>query len=95
MDTPITLAQGIKKTEEIELFEESLDLNEELIENNKEKANTTEILNVVSSVNSVGTEEREILKKNTILFAGLSFGLMFLWILIIRLNTFLKNYSMG
>ncbi len=91
--TTITLAQGIKKTEEIELFEESLDLNEELIENNKEKANTTEILNVVSSFNQVGTKERGLLKKYTILLAGLAFGLMFLFILGRQLNSFLIRYT--
>jgi hypothetical protein len=45
--TSITLAQGVKKTEEVKLFNESLKLNEELIANNKEKAEVTEILNVV------------------------------------------------
>ena len=91
--TTITLAQGIKKTEEIELFEESLDLNDQLIENNKEKANTTEILNVVSSFNSVGTKERDLLKKYTILLAGISFGLMLLFILGRQLNTYLLHYK--
>ena len=38
LGTSINLAQGIKKTSEIELFNESLKLNEELIENNIEKS---------------------------------------------------------
>jgi len=91
--TTITLAQGIKKTEEIELFEESLELNEELIENNKVKANTTEILNVVSSFNKVGTEERNFLKKNVVRLGALSFGLMLIFILGAQLNGFLKRYN--
>ena len=91
--TTITLAQGVKKTEEIELFDESLELNEELIENNKEKANTTEILNVVSSFNSVGTKERDLLKKYTILLGGVFFTLMLLVILGRQLNAFLVSYK--
>ena len=91
--TTITLAQGIKKTEEIELFNESLKLNEELIDNNKERASTTEILNVVSSFNKVGTKERSLFKKYTVLMAGLLCGLMLVFILVLRLNHFLLNYK--
>lgn len=91
--TTITLAQGAKKTEEIELFDESLDLNKELSENNKEKANTTEILNVVSSFNSVGTKERGIFKKYTILLALGLFSLMLLSILGLKLNKYLIEYK--
>lgn len=91
--TTITLAQGIKKTEEIELFDESLKLNEELVDNNKERANTTEILNVVSSFNSVGTKERNLLKKYTVLLALGFFGLMLLFILGRQLNSYLIHYK--
>ncbi len=91
--TTITLAQGVKKTEEIELFNESLKLNEELIDNNKERANTTEILNVVSSFNHVGTVERDLFKKYTLLLALSSFGLMLLFILGRQLNRYLLDYK--
>ncbi|MDJ0645972.1 MAG: hypothetical protein QNJ57_08335 [Flavobacteriaceae bacterium] len=93
--TTITLAQGVKKTEEIELFDESLKLNEELIVNNRKRANTTEILNVVSSFNKVGTKERGLLKKYTIRIGGLSFALMLLFIISRRLNIYLKSYNNG
>jgi len=90
--TAITLAQGVKKTNEIELFKESLELNEELIDNNKEKAETTEIVNVVSTFSKIGVKERSILKKWTFVL-GVSLGLvMLIVILLIRLNSYLKNY---
>ncbi len=90
--TAITLAQGVKKTNEIELFNESLELNEELIDNNKEKAETTEIVNVVSTFSEIGVKERSILKKWTFVLA-VSLGLvMLIVILLIRLNSYLKNY---
>ncbi|MBT8384911.1 MAG: hypothetical protein KJO83_04275 [Bacteroidia bacterium] len=93
MGTNITLAQGIKKTDELELFNESLKLNKELIENNKEKAETTEILNIVSDFSRIGQKERSIIKKMTFIL-GLGFGvLMLVFILLRQLNTYLINYK--
>jgi len=91
--TSITLAQSAKKTNELELFNESLELNKDLISNNKMKAETTDILNVVSTFSKVGIKERSILKKYTFLL-GIGFGLlMLLFILFKQLNTYLKNYK--
>jgi len=93
MGTNITLAQGAKKTDEIELFTQSLELNEELIDNNKTKAETTEILNVVSTFSKVGEKERGLFKKYTLLL-GIGFGLIMLaFILFRQLNLYLKNYQ--
>jgi len=91
--TSITLAQGVKKTEEVELFNESLKLNEELISNNKEKAETAEILNVVSAFANIGLKERAFYKKDTFQFGVLFFGLMFIFILFKQLNSYLINYQ--
>jgi len=91
--TSISLAQGAKRTNEIQLFNESLELNEDLIENNKEKAETTEIINVVSAFSKIGVKERDILKKKTILL-GLGLGLvMLVFILTFQLNRYLINYK--
>ena len=90
--TNISLAEGSKKRGEIELFNQRLKLGKELIDNNKEKANTTEILNVVSSFNKVGAKERELFKKYTFQLAGLLFGLMLVFILVRQLNNYLINY---
>ena len=93
LGTNITLAQGAKKTNEIQLFKESLELNEELIDNNKEKAETTEILNVVSTFSKVGVKERSLQKKKTfVLGLGLGF-VMLAFILFRQLNSYLINYK--
>ena len=93
LGTNITLAQGAKKTNEIQLFKESLELNEELIGNNKEKAETTEIINVVSTFSKVGVKERGLQKKWTFVL-GIGFGLlMLIFILFKQLNTYLINYK--
>jgi hypothetical protein len=90
--TSIILAQGIKKTEEVKLFQESLKLNEELIINNKEKAESTEILNIVSTFSKLGVKERTIYKKYTFQLAGLFLGLMLIFILGKQLNSYLLRY---
>ncbi|RPD97507.1 hypothetical protein EGM88_08435 [Aureibaculum marinum] len=93
MGTVITLAQGEKKTNEIELFNKSIALNKDLISNNKAKAETTDIINVVSTFSKVGEEERGILKRYTFLL-GVGFGLlMLLFILFRQLNKYLKYYK--
>ena len=93
--TNITLAQGAKKTNELELFNESLELNKDLISNNKAKAETTDILNVVSTFSKVGVKERGILKKYTFLL-GVGFGLlMLLFILLRQLNNYLIDYKVN
>ena len=90
--TSITLAQGVKKTEEIELFSESLDLNKDLITNNKEKAESTEILNIVSTFGKVGTQQRSILTKMTFLLGLGAVAVVMVFILLLQLNSFLLNY---
>lgn len=93
--TSITLAQGVKKTEEVELFNESLKLNQELIENNKEKAKSTEILNIVSTFNNIGEKERSIYKKKSFILGSASFLLMMAFILRKQANIYLSNYRMN
>jgi len=91
--TSISLAENSDKIGEIELFNERLKLGKELRDNNKEKASTLEILNVVSAFNKVGAKERAFLQKYTFQLAGLFFGLMLLFILLKQLNSFLKTYA--
>ncbi len=91
--TSITLAQGVKKTEEVELFNESLKLNEELIANNTEQARANEIMNVVSTFTSVGLKERKITSRYTFII-GIGAGLLtFIIMLFLQLNTYLLNYN--
>ncbi|PID69569.1 MAG: hypothetical protein CR989_00975 [Flavobacteriales bacterium] len=91
--TNISMAREDKKTNELKLFNESLNLNKKLVANNKDKAKTTDILNVVSSFSKVGIKERSIFKKYTFLL-GVGFGaLMFLFILLGQLNRYLKQYG--
>ncbi len=93
LGTSISLAQGAKRTSELELFNESLKLNEELVDNNKEKAESTEILNIVSSFSKVGIKETKIIKKKIFIF-GVGFGLLMLVLILFKqLNSYLVNYK--
>jgi len=92
LGTSITLAEGSKKTDELELFNESLRLNRELVENNKEKAESSEILNIVSDFSKIGKKESSLIKKMTIVL-GIGMGLLMLsFILLRQLNRFLLKY---
>ncbi|MCK0130241.1 hypothetical protein MWU59_01900 [Flavobacteriaceae bacterium F08102] len=91
--TSITLAQGAKKTNEIELFTESLKLNKELIDNNTKKAETSDIINIVSSFSEVGIKERDLFKKFTVQYGLLGGLLMLFFILLGQLNKYLVNYK--
>ena len=91
--TNITLAQGTKKTSEIELFKESLTLNKSLIENNIEKAETTEIINVISKFSKIGVKQRNIEKTMTFIL-GIGLGLlMLIFILLKQLNKVLIDFK--
>jgi len=91
--TSITLAQGVKKTEEVQLFQESLKLNEELIMNNKEKAESTDIVNIISTFSKLGVKERTIYRKYTFQLGVLFFSLMLIFILVKQLNSYLIVYK--
>ncbi len=91
--TSITLAQGVKKTEEVELFNESLKLNEELIDNNREKAEAAEILNVVSTFGNIGLKERTIFSKYTFIIGIGATLLVLIFMMLLQLNRYLLNYQ--
>lgn len=68
-------------------------MNEELILNNKEKAESTDIVNIVSTFSKVGVKERTIYKKNTFVF-GIAFGIIMLFIILLKqMNSYLIHYK--
>lgn len=91
--TNISLAEKSEDIGEIELFNQRLRLGKELIENNKDKAETSDILNVVSAFSKVGAKERGIVNKNAFIFSVIGFFLMTLIIAFFRLNKYLSNYN--
>lgn len=81
------------KPKEIELFETSTKINNNLRIVNEEKAMKSKIVNVVSSFQAIGYKKGGILSNNYLKFAVLGGVLMTLFLLLIKLNTYLEAYK--
>lgn len=87
---------GAKTTstpKEIELFKTSKNLNNDLKLVNNEKSTKSEIVNVVSSFQNIGSKAGGLLSNNYLKFAILGGTLMTLFLLLVKLNTFLEEYK--
>ncbi len=81
------------KDREIELFQTSRDLNNNLTYINNQKAEKSEIVNVVSSFQEIGNKSGRIRDSKPFLFFVLGAGIMILFLLLKELNVFLNNYK--
>ncbi len=93
--TSIDLGKNDSKSSnrELKLFETNLELNESLIDVNKDLSEKSEVINIVSNFQPIGHQVKEI-KKNKIFQLGLvGFSLMVIFLLLIKLNHFLNNYN--
>ncbi len=91
--TSIDMGSERTKTKELELFETNRIINDRLKKLAIEKANTYEIVNVISNFQPVGNEIKEISKNITFQLAVLAFAGMALLLLLGKLNNYLNNYS--
>ncbi len=77
---------------ELELFNTNSKLNEDLIKVNEKLSEKSEVINIVSNFQPVGHKVKEIQKNKGFQYALLGFISMILFLLAIKLNTFLENY---
>lgn len=92
--TTIDLAKNNKNSDkELELFNTSLRLNEELIDVNEDLSEKSDVINVVSNFQPIGHKVREIEKNKGFQYALVGFSLMITALLFIKLNSFLKAYE--
>ena len=82
-----------KKNREIELFSIVDKLNYNLTNLNREKAKNSDVINVISSFQQVGSKSETLLKSKPILFFILGVLLVVFYLLLIQLNKFLDNYK--
>ncbi len=75
---------------ELELFEMSLKLNEELVEVSDDLSEKSEIINIVSNFQPIGHKVKEIQKNKGFQYALIGIVLMIIVLLLIQLNAFLK-----
>ncbi|MDY8138667.1 hypothetical protein [Aquimarina sp. 2201CG5-10] len=93
--TSINLAEdtSVSSTTEIDLLLQSKELKEEKIQLNNLKANTENTINVISDFPAKGVLSKEFLKSKKILFPLILISLVFFILMLLSLNTYLKNYN--
>ena len=89
--TNIYLAELNAGNKEVMVFDKFLSLNEDLFEVNNRLTEEREVINVVSSFNSVGMSAKAWYRNYAIVGFIAGFALVFFWIQIVRINHFLQN----
>jgi hypothetical protein len=91
--TNIDLGGSKSTTKEIELFESSKEINEELGKTLEEKSEKYEVINIISNFQPIGNKIEGISENKAFQFAFLSALLMIGVLLFLKLNRFLENYK--
>ncbi len=91
--TSIDMGNRGNQNNEIQLFSISRNLNSNLSKINEDKAHKTEIVNVISSFQKIGSKEKGLLKNKMLVFAAIGILGTILVLLLIELNSFLNNYK--
>ena len=92
--TNINLGEnGTKDNKELSFINKMDELKSSLVRLNEERANKSSILNVISDFPRKGVKVKGILKSYKFLIPSILLGLTFLVLLLISLNTYLKNYK--
>lgn len=92
--TNINLAEnGESQNKELALVQERDVIREKLVELNKERANKSAILNVISDFPTRGVEQKGLWKSYKFVLPLSLLGLIFVFLGVLDLNSFLKNYN--
>ncbi len=91
--TNIDLGGKSSSTNELELFNTKRSLNEELKEITRNKSEKSDVINVISKLQSHGYEITGISKNLAFQIAALCVLLMILFLLLLQLNNYLENYK--
>ena len=91
--TNIFLSENVNHSKEVDIFDKYMLMNEQLIEVNKQLTAENEVVNVVSSFNSIGMKVKTWYKNFAALgFLG-GFVIMFLFISFSRMDKLLLNFD--
>lgn len=91
--TNIDLGGNKTTTKELDLFETSRQINTDLKNISSQKATKYEVINVISNFQPIGTEVKAVTRNYAFLLALLGAGFMILFLLTIRLNSYLNRYN--
>lgn len=86
-------SKDLAKPKEIELFSTVKGINNDLRSVNNERSQLSEIVNVVSYFQAIGAKQKGILGNKYLKFSLLGMLLMTVYLLFIKLNTFLNKYN--
>ena len=91
--TNINMSGEIKNLADIELFKINRNLDSYLTKIIEEKSEKDKIINVISSFQKVGNVSGGILKSSKFIYFSIGFIAMVLFLLLMKLNTFLDKYN--
>lgn len=91
--TNIDLGGTKRTTKELELFQTNRIINKDLKEISKDKSEKSEVLNIISNFQPIGYEIKGIDENYGLQAALLGIALMFLFLLLKQLDTYLNNYK--
>lgn len=91
--TSINTGTSKKSAKELELFDSKSKISEDLKDIIEDKAEKSEVINVISNFQSVGYEIKGIQKNYAFLLGLIGASIMILFLLLIQLNRYLDNYK--
>lgn len=91
--TSIDLGSAQKSSKEIDLFETSREISKDLKKLSKDKAEKSEVINVISNFQPIGHQVKDVQRNYGFLGAIFGVSLMVLFLLFLKLNSYLDNYK--
>ena len=91
--TSIVLSESDRKTNELELFNTKIRFKDELNNNEVQRSENSEVVNIISNFQPVGYKVNVIYKKYYFIFGVAAVALMFLYLAFREFNTFLNAYQ--
>ena len=91
--TSIDLGGDKKTSKELDLFEANRQINKDLKKISKDKAEKSEVINVISNFQHVGYEIKGVQENYGFLGGALGAGLMILFLVLVQMNAYLDNYK--
>jgi len=94
-ETSINLSGENRQLDQLEIvfLTKAKQLNDEILSNNQKKADTKNIVNIISSFPVRGVLVNDFFRKFKVLFPLATIGLTFMVLVAFELNRYLKNYS--
>ncbi len=91
--TNIDLGSQNRRAREIDLFETSIKINEELEEVSEKRSEKHDVINVISDFQAIGYKINGVTKNYIFILGAFGFGIMASILLLFKLNIYLENYK--